>query len=184
MIPTIRLAGVASQLLSPRTVGGRLSAVFTNIHNIWIRCLIAPNVPKNIFSKSKGGTLSPKHLERGGVEPPPPIPWRVKRKNKVQMQCGFFSEDSESCRISMSNLENPRKLLCCCGILFVLSLQSSPEFQCNVVIVFGNFQRVSKGCSFESIFPLSQDGLSLFLIYTHNKQQQKLTVFSQRFNVL
>ena len=60
-----------------------------------------------------------------------------------------------------------RTLVSCCGILFVLSLQSSPEFQCNVVIVFGNFQRVSKGCSFESIFPLSQDGLSLFLIYTH-----------------
>ena len=117
MIPTIRLAGVASQLLSPRTVGGMLSAVFINIHNIWNRCLIAPNLPKNILSKSKS----------------------------------VF-----------------QRKLCCCGILFVLSLQSSPEFQCNVVIVFGNFQRVSKGCSFESIFPLSQDGLSLFLIYTHN----------------
>ena len=109
MIPTIRLAGVASQLLSPRTV------VITNIHNIWNKCLIAPNLPKNILSKSKS----------------------------------VF-----------------QRKLCCCGILFVLSLQSSPEFQCNVVIVFGNFQRVSKGCSFESIFPLSQDGLSLFLIYT------------------
>ena len=89
MIPTIRLAGVASQLLYPRNVGGRLSAVFTNIHNTWNRCLIAPNVPKNIFSKSKGGTLSPKHLERGGVEHPPPTLEGL--REKIKCKCNAVS---------------------------------------------------------------------------------------------
>ena len=103
-----------------------------------------PNVPKNIFSKSKGGTLSPKHLERGGVEHPPPSLEGL--REKIKCKCNAVSSQ-KTVNLVVYLCQIWRTLVSCCAVVgyFLYCrcnlLQSSNVMLLSFLETFKGFQR-------------------------------------------